>query len=104
MRELAAAVKELRNHHQGNTTALSDVQEKIMTISRRLETHNELEESQVYQWTGFLLKAAERVVLNERMQSELGDLPARFDSRPRLARAAAPQAESPRRTSATKKP
>lgn len=104
MRELAAAVKELRNQHQRNATASPDVLEKLMAVSRRLETHNELEESQVYQWTGVLLEAGERVVLNERMQSELGDLPARFDSRPKLAQAAPPQPELPKRISARKKP
>ncbi len=103
MRELAAAVKKLRNQHQRNATASPDVQEKLMAVSRRLETHNELEESQVYQWTGVLLEAGERVVLNERMQSELGDLPARFGSRLKSSHVVAPQSELPRRTSARKK-
>ncbi|MGH8092493.1 MAG: hypothetical protein ACREIF_03340 [Chthoniobacterales bacterium] len=85
MRELAAAVKQLRKlrtrAHEEEPAILISVQEQVIGVSRRLETHNELEESQVYQWADVLLEPAERVVLNERMQKELRDLPLRFRSR-----------------------
>ncbi|MEO6871479.1 MAG: hemerythrin domain-containing protein [Chthoniobacterales bacterium] len=79
MRELAAAVKQLgalRSHP--SEPGLRAVQEQVGGVSRRLETHNELEESQVYPWADLVLESAEHVVLDERMQKELGNLPPRF--------------------------
>ncbi len=82
MRELTAAIKqlrELRDHkHDDEPAVLLNVQERIIAVSRRLEAHNALEESQVYRWAGVLLAPQERIVLNESMQKELGNLPPRF--------------------------
>ena len=85
MRELAAAVKQLRelrtSAHGQESNVLLKVQAQVEGVSRRLETHNELEESQVYPLADLLLAPADRISLNERMQRELTDLPARFRSR-----------------------
>ncbi|MGH7937552.1 MAG: hypothetical protein ACRD5Z_22060 [Bryobacteraceae bacterium] len=84
MRELAAAVKQLRelrsSAHGDESEVLLQVQQQVEGIRRRLEAHNELEESQVYSWPRFLLEPAERVSLTESMQRELNDFPSRFRS------------------------
>ncbi len=84
MRELAATVKQVGKLRVAadkvRSADLAKVQEQALGVSRRLETHNELEESQVYQWADVLLEPAERVGLNEKMQKELGNLPRRFRS------------------------
>ncbi len=88
MRALAAAVRQLRElragAHEIKSTILPNVQKQVIGVSRRLVTHNELEESQVYQWVDVLLEPAERVLLNEKMQRELRDLPSRFRSKESL--------------------
>jgi hypothetical protein len=85
MRELAAAMKELRtlrDHGNADATAvLPKVQETIRAVSRRLETHNELEESQVYLWAGALLAAHEQAALSEKIQCELENLPPRLEGK-----------------------
>lgn len=75
MRELAATLKQLREqrHNQPN-----EVREKVIAVKQRLEIHNELEESSIYRWCGALLRPLERLALNEKIQTELGDLPPRF--------------------------
>ncbi len=79
MRELAAAVKQLgRLRWHAEEPGLREVQEQVDRVRQRLETHNELEESQVYRWAELLLEPAERVALNDKMQRELGNLPPRF--------------------------
>ena len=44
----------------------------------RLKAHNEVEESQVYHWAGALLDRSEQKALNEKLQLELNNVPARF--------------------------
>lgn len=82
MHELADAVKQMRelreSKQMNHQDELSDVRDKIIAVSRRLEKHNELEESEVYQWADALLTDAERAALNEKMQRELDNLPPRF--------------------------
>jgi hypothetical protein len=82
MTELAAAITQLRqlcqSTHPDKSSLVQNVREKIVAVSERLEVHNELEESDVYQWLEVLLTPAECVVLNEKMQKELSNLPARF--------------------------
>lgn len=83
MRELAAAVKELRalreNQHEDEAAVLRKVQARILAVSRRLEVHNEVEESEVYRWVGVLLELPEQVALNKKIECELGNLPQRFE-------------------------
>lgn len=82
MTELAAAIKQLRqlreSRHHDKSSLLQNVREKIGAVSKRLEVHNELEESDVYPLAKVLLTPAECAALNENMQKELTNLPARF--------------------------
>ena len=82
MRELAAAVKELRavcNHErQDKTAALREVEGKILAVSRRLQRHNELEESQIYLWAVALLAPPEQAALNGKIGCELANPPPRL--------------------------
>jgi hypothetical protein len=83
MGELAAAVNELRTlrekHHEDETGVLRKVEARITAVSRRLEVHNKVEESEVYQWVGMLLEVPEQVALNKKIQCELRNLPQRFE-------------------------
>jgi hypothetical protein len=82
MQELAAVITQLRKERGrsgvSRPAVLSDVQMRALTVNRRLQTHNALEESQVYRWAEALLSPAECTDLNARMQKELANLPARL--------------------------
>lgn len=82
MQELGATIAQLRKERgcsgAGRSAVLSDVQMKTVAVNQRLQTHNALEESQVYRWAEALLEPAECTDLNARMQKELGNLPARL--------------------------
>jgi hypothetical protein len=79
MRELTAAAKQLRAlSRSGQPGGLREVREKIGAVSRRLDTHNALEESQVYRWAAFLLNLPAQTALNENIRRELENLPSRF--------------------------
>ena len=81
MRELISAIKQIHGLRENNRNASSHIltaRETIIAVSRRLETHNEFEESEVYQWADILLNPSERAALNERMQKEIDNLPPRF--------------------------
>ena len=83
MRELSAAIKQIRKLQEINQAEISpqllSVREKIFDIRSRLKVHNEMEESEVYLWIDTLLDSAERADLNERMRKELENLPPRLD-------------------------
>jgi Hemerythrin HHE cation binding domain len=77
--ELTAAVKQLRALSRSDQPSdLREVTEKIDAVSRRLETHNTLEESQVYHWAALLLDPPAQSALNENIRHELQNLPHRF--------------------------
>jgi hemerythrin-like domain-containing protein len=82
MSELAAAIKYLRqlreSTHHDKSSLVQNVREKIVAVSERLKVHNELEESDVYPLAKVLLTPAECVALNDKMQKELSNVPARF--------------------------
>lgn len=83
MHELAEAMKLVRalraNSDARNISRqLEDLRERVAALSRRLEAHNELEETQVYRWTDTLLAPAERADLVARVRKELDNLPPRF--------------------------
>lgn len=82
MVELAGAVKQMReiceNDSPDRSDRLSAAREKINAVRRRLESHNKMEETEVYRWLGDLLEPSERAALNERMRKEIGNLPPRF--------------------------
>ena len=79
MNELTAAVKQLRALSGSDRPRdLREVTERIDAVSRRLETHNALEESQVYHWAALLLDPPAQSALNESIRHELENLPHRF--------------------------
>lgn len=83
MRELLAIIKLLREWRENEAVTdfskqIAGVREKIVSVKRRLEKHNETEETEVYLWTDRLLSLPERAALNERMQMEITNLPPRF--------------------------
>ncbi len=81
MRGLISAIKQMRGLREDNRDApsrLPQVRETVAAVSRRLDAHNELEESEVYRWIDTLLNAPERVDLNAKMQKEIDNLPPRF--------------------------
>lgn len=54
---------------------------KLISVKKLLETHNQIEETEVYKWLELLLSSPERDALNERMQTEITNLPPRFDGK-----------------------
>jgi hemerythrin-like domain-containing protein len=82
MIELAGTMKQLRELERGDrhdaASILAKVQEQIASVHDRLEAHNQLEESEVYHWAGALLDDVQQKALNEKLQLELNNLPARF--------------------------
>lgn len=84
MIELAAAMRQLRELRRGDredaALVLARVREQMTRVSQRLETHNGLEESQVYRWAAALLGDREQETLNQRVQRELDILPPRFQA------------------------
>ena len=84
MRELSGAIKQLRGLHENRQTEseiteqISSVRETIAAVRRRLESHNEKEESEIYKWADALLSEPQRAALNERMKKEIENLPPRF--------------------------
>jgi hypothetical protein len=82
MQELAAAIaqsrKERRRNEESSSAVLSSVREKMLAVSERLQKHNTLEESEIYQWAEVLFGSEECIELNARMQKELVNLPARL--------------------------
>ena len=74
MKELAQLVKEARVNGAGG----ADFRERLATIRRRLETHNQIEEKQVYVWPSLLLDETTVAALEERVRLELGNTPPRF--------------------------
>lgn len=89
MRELIATIKKMRVLRENKTAAylskqISDVRETIVSVSNRLKTHNELEETEVYLWADKLLDSADRFSLNELMKKEIENLPPRFGDKTNL--------------------
>lgn len=76
MHELSGTVKRMRgldeNRQTESETAkqISSVRETIAAVSRRLEKHNEQEESEIYKWMDALLNSSECAALNRRMRSD----------------------------------
>jgi hemerythrin superfamily protein len=74
MRELAAAIGALREFPE-QIGALSDT---VREIEKRLATHNEIEENQIYHWASTILTEPEQTDLAARINSELENRPPRF--------------------------
>ncbi len=83
MSELLAAIKTLRELRENNAVAdfsnrIEKVRDAVVSVKRRLETHNQIEETEVYRWAERLLSAPESAALDERMRREITNLPPRF--------------------------
>ena len=83
MRELARAIAILRELPERIVTAnheakLALVRNTVREIEKRLITHNEIEESQIYRWSSTILTKPEQSELLARINAELENLPPRF--------------------------
>jgi len=76
MHELARAIGILRK--LPDETKLAAVGETIREVEKRLATHNEIEESQVYRWSSTILTEPEQLELLTRINAELENRPPRF--------------------------
>lgn len=72
MRELAEAVGMLREE------TLASVLDTVREVEKRLTSHNEIEEKQVYHWVGSVLTDSEQTALAARINAELEKRPPRF--------------------------
>lgn len=72
MRELAEAVSVLRE------ATLASVLDTVREIEKRLTSHNEIEEKEVYHWVGSVLTDSEQTALAARINAELEKRPPRF--------------------------
>lgn len=72
MRELAEAVGILREE------TLASVLDTVREVEKRLTSHNEIEERQVYHWVGSVLTDSEQTALAARINAELEKRPPRF--------------------------
>lgn len=75
MKELAQLMKEARVNGTGGA---GDFRERLAAIRKRLETHNQIEEGQVYVWPSLLLDETTVAALEERVRLELENIPPRF--------------------------
>ena len=82
MVELAKAVNAARElvkeKNAPRAEQLSEIKQRVLAVSARLQEHNRLEEEQVYLWPEMLLTAGERAALSARMRREIENLPPRF--------------------------
>ena len=84
MHELAGAIKTLRALQSTpvDKDQLSkqweSLRQSIARIAQRLETHNRIEEEEVYRWPGKFLSAAEQTRLAVRVRREIENLPPRL--------------------------
>ena len=85
MRELAQAIDTLRElRHRvlvaSDETKLNALADAVREIERRLATHNELEEKQIYLWSSTILTEPEQLELRARINAELENRPPRFSA------------------------
>jgi hypothetical protein len=84
MVELAKAVNAARglSGETGGASQdqFSEIRQRVLAVSGRLEEHNRLEEEQVYLWPEALLSVEERTEMSARMRREIENLPPRFSA------------------------
>jgi len=85
MRELARAIGVLRELPQtivstSDEARLTDVADAVREIERRLATHNDIEESEIYRWSSTILTEHEQLELAARINAELENRPPRFSA------------------------
>lgn len=79
MKQLIPVVKKLRTLCKNrDSTGLSEIQNSLIPVFERLEKHNEIEETQIYRQAKLLLKPAEQIELNQKIDQDLKNLPARL--------------------------
>ena len=81
MKELAEMIRLMREMiiaEEVNQEEVDDLRKRLTTITHRLEAHNQLEETQAYEWVTLLFDAQTTADLGQRIQHELENLPPRF--------------------------
>jgi hypothetical protein len=78
MHELARAVGVLRELNASDGAKLGAVGDTVREIEKRLATHNEIEENQIYHWASTILTVPEQTDLAARINAELENRPPRF--------------------------
>ncbi len=83
MHELAASVKTIRtmieaSHSESHSRLMDQVRRSIAAVSKRLESHNEVEEKLVYRLPAKLLTLNQQLTVVEGIRGELQNLPPRF--------------------------
>lgn len=59
---------------------LASVAETVRQVEKRLATHNEIEETQIYRWSSIMLSEQEQSDLLARISAELENRPPRFSA------------------------
>ncbi|HEX7334596.1 MAG TPA: hemerythrin domain-containing protein [Pyrinomonadaceae bacterium] len=77
MRELARAVNLLRELDEANLSAVGDT---VREVAKRLASHNDIEENQIYHWASTILSEPEQTDLAARINAELENRPPRFSA------------------------
>lgn len=78
MHELARAIGVLRELNASDASKLGAVGDTVREIEKRLATHNEIEENQIYHWASTILTEPEQTDLAARINAELENRPPRF--------------------------
>jgi len=80
MAEFTTAVKGVRllRDNRPEAPGAEDLCTRVAAAGQRLGEHNELEETEVYNWVPLLLTPSEQATLYERMERELAHFPPRF--------------------------
>jgi hypothetical protein len=84
MVELAKAVNAARVWFlPGNEPTLDhflEIKHRVLSVSSRLQDHNQMEEEQVYLWPEILMAPTECAGMSVRMKREINNLPPRFSA------------------------
>ena len=80
MRGLARAIGVLRELPAIDEASLTAVANTVREIEKRLATHNEIEENQIYHWASTILTEPEQTDLAARINAELENRPPRFSA------------------------
>jgi hypothetical protein len=84
MVELAKAVKAAREWFLPGIEPSSDhfpeIKHRVLSVSSRLQEHNQMEEEQVYLWPEILMTPTECAGMSVRMKREIDNLPPRFSA------------------------
>jgi hemerythrin-like domain-containing protein len=77
MRELVQAIRVIRGSDEAKLPTVADT---IREIEKRLATHNEIEENQIYHLAGTILSEPAQIELSTRINAELENRPPRFSA------------------------